>query len=117
MQAEIAQHRGPLPAALTKRLLETYQIPQIRSAIAQTADEAVRLAHSIGYPLVAKILSPDIPHRTEIGAVQLDIATPDALRAAIATIDANVRRANPRAASKATNCRDSSPVGSRSWPG
>lgn len=97
LQEEIAAHQGPLPAALTKRLLKAYELPFVRTATVQTADEAVLRAAAIGYPLVVKILSPDTPHRSEIGAVQLGIADDAALRDAIAAIERNVRAARPDA--------------------
>lgn len=51
----------------------------------------------IGFPVVAKILSPDIAHKTDAGGVAIDIATPEALEAAVSRILARVRASRPNA--------------------
>jgi acetyltransferase len=88
---------GALPGALTTRLLAAYGLPPVRSAIAADADEAVAHAARLGYPLVVKVVSRDVPHRSDVGAVQLGIRDEAGLRAAIATIAANVQGAVPSA--------------------
>ena len=96
-EAVAAAPPGPLSADLTARLLAAYAIPVVRSALARTATEAAALARGIGYPLVAKVASPDIPHRSEIGAVALGLTDEAALAAALARIERNVRRHAPGA--------------------
>ncbi len=54
-----------------KALLETYGIARPKELIARTEDEAVNHADEIGYPLVMKINSADIAHKTEAGGVIL----------------------------------------------
>jgi acetate---CoA ligase (ADP-forming) len=88
---------GPLSGALTARLLTAYGLPLVRSAVAATADEAALRAGDLGYPLVVKVVSRDVPHRSDIGAVQLGIRDEAGLRAAIAAIATNVRLAVPNA--------------------
>jgi acetyltransferase len=56
-----------------KRLLKYYNFPVVNTEVATTADEAVAFARQIGYPVVLKILSPQIVHKTEAGGVILDI--------------------------------------------
>ncbi|MEN9774648.1 MAG: hypothetical protein RL322_1718 [Pseudomonadota bacterium] len=56
-----------------KRVLADIGIPVLDEAIAGSADEAARVAHRMGYPVVLKILSPDITHKTEVGGVVLDV--------------------------------------------
>lgn len=75
-----------------KALLRTAGIALPASGVARTADEAVQLAQRIGYPVVAKLLSAAITHKTEVGGVVLDIAGDDALREAWSRIHANVAR-------------------------
>ena len=53
--------------------------------------EAVTLAGRIGYPMVVKVVSADVPHRSDVGAVQLGIKDEAGLRAAVALIEKNVR--------------------------
>lgn len=75
-----------------KALLRTAGIALPASRVARTADEAVQVAQRIGYPVVAKLLSAAITHKTEVGGVVLDIAGDDALREAWSRIHANVAR-------------------------
>jgi acetyl coenzyme A synthetase (ADP forming)-like protein len=56
-----------------RAVLEAYGIPVPPSQLAQTPDEAVQIAREIGYPVVMKIASPDILHKTDIGGVRLDL--------------------------------------------
>ncbi len=97
LRAAIMGHRGALPASLTRRLLMAYDIPFVASADAPDDASAVTEADRIGYPVVLKIASPDIAHRSDVGGVALGIAGPDALRAAMARMTAQVRNALPAA--------------------
>lgn len=72
-----------------------FKAPQ--SGLANSAKEAVRLAESIGYPLVMKIDSPDILHKTDIGGVALNIGDAQAVEKAYETIMANVMKHHPDA--------------------
>jgi acetyltransferase len=89
--------RGPVPADMARRLLDAYGLPLVRSAVAASADAAAVRADEIGYPLVAKVLSRDVPHRSEIGAVRTGLRDEAELRAAIAAIEQAVRTAVPGA--------------------
>lgn len=87
---EIGGLRGSLPAKLVGRLLASYGIPVVKSAVARSAEEAVSLAARIGYPMVVKVMSAGVPHRSDVGAVQLGIKDEAGLRAAVALIEKNV---------------------------
>jgi len=97
IEQEIAGGSGPLSAALCTKILTAYGIPLVRSAIVHTPEEAVGCADAIGFPLVVKIVSRDIAHRSDIGGVQRGIDSADALRDAIDRIFRNVRAAAPAA--------------------
>jgi acetyltransferase len=97
LQREIAGARGPLPPKLVGRLLGSYGIPVVKSAIARSAVEAVAVAGQIGYPMVVKVMSADVPHRSDVGAVQVGIKDETGLRAAVALIEKNVREKVPDA--------------------
>jgi acetyltransferase len=56
-----------------RHLLADYGIPGPAEAVAETADEAIEAVEGIGYPVVLKILSPDIQHKTEIGGVRVGL--------------------------------------------
>jgi acetyltransferase len=81
------QDFGP---ALTERqgklILAEYGIPIATEALATDAEEAVRMARAIGYPVVLKIESPEIAHKTEAGGVEIDINGDAEVRAAFARI-------------------------------
>ncbi|MFA5365308.1 MAG: GNAT family N-acetyltransferase [Candidatus Bathyarchaeia archaeon] len=73
------QNREILTETEAKRLLENYNIPIVKTVIAATEDEAVSAASQIGYPVVLKILSPQIVHKSDIEGVILDINSKEEL--------------------------------------
>jgi acyl-CoA synthetase (NDP forming) len=97
IRQEIAALNGPLPSKLVVRLLASYGIPVVKSVVARSAAEAVKLAGQIGYPMVVKVASADVPHRSDVGAVQLGIRNEAGLSAALALIEKNVREKVPGA--------------------
>ena len=97
MRQEIAGLSGPLPSKLVGRLLASYRIPVVKSVVARSAAEALTLGGQIGYPMVVKVASADVPHRSDVGAVQLGITNAAGLGAALALIERNVREKVPGA--------------------
>lgn len=69
-----ADGRQTIGDAEARDILEAYGIRIPASKLATSADEAVEIAEGIGYPLVMKIASPDILHKTDIGGVKLGLA-------------------------------------------
>jgi len=61
----------------SKQLLEAYGIPTVHTEIAENAREAARIAGEIGYPVVLKLYSETITHKTDVGGVQLNLKNPD----------------------------------------
>lgn len=88
--------RSPNEAA-AKALLAAAGIDAAPERACATAGEAVVAAEEIGFPVVMKILSPDILHKSDIGGVLLDIATPDAVRAGFDTLLSRAMAAEPSA--------------------
>ncbi len=80
-----------------KEFLESYGIPFPARSIAKTPDEAVEKSRSIGYPVVFKILSPDIIHKTDVGGVKLNILDDNMAREAFNEIMNNVKSKKPDA--------------------
>src|SRR4029079_10534309 len=83
----IVQHaRVSAPTILTefesKKILEAYDIPTVETHIAVTAEEAVKRANKIGYPVVLKLHSETIIHKTDVGGVQLNLRNASAVRRA-----------------------------------
>jgi acetyltransferase len=75
-----AEGRLSIGDAEARQVMEAYGIPVPQSRLASTAEEAVRFADEIGFPVVMKIASPDILHKTDIGGIKLDIRTPTDVR-------------------------------------
>jgi acetyl coenzyme A synthetase (ADP forming)-like protein len=75
-----AQRRVQIGDAEARDILEAYRIPIPTSKLCSTVDEAVAFAEQIGYPVVMKIASPDILHKTDIGGVRLNIESADDVR-------------------------------------
>ena len=74
-----------------KRLLNAYGIQAGGDRLAETADAAAKAMEAIGSPVALKLQSPDIPHKTEAGAVILGVTTPGAAREAYADLVARGR--------------------------
>jgi len=97
MRNAAMENREILTEAEAKKLLQYYNIPIVKTLVAKTADEAATLASQIGYPVVLKILSPQIVHKTDAGGVVLDINSEAELRKAFALIVQNAKEYNPNA--------------------
>lgn len=106
--AELASEIGSGPQAdlpagrvLTWReaqpLLDAYDVPVPETRLATDADAAVDHADAIGYPVVLKLDSADVPHRTDADAVRVGLEGPDAARDAYREIRANVEDYDPGA--------------------
>ena len=80
-----------------KRILAAAGIPAVPEKACATVEDAVAAAVSFGFPVVAKILSPDILHKSEIGGVILDLASAEAVREAHATLLARAAERAPGA--------------------
>jgi acetyltransferase len=85
------ENRELLTEPEAKKLLEYYNFPVIKTCVATTPEEAVALANQIGYPVVLKILSPQITHKTEAGGVILDINTDKKVKEAYHQIIQNAK--------------------------
>ena len=76
----------------SKKLLKAYGIPVSQEAIAQTAAEAVKIARKIGFPVVAKVVSTDILHKSDIGGVVLNLNNAADVKKAFNDITKRVRK-------------------------
>jgi acetyltransferase len=70
----------------SKRVLEAYRIPTVVTRLATTVDKAVQAAESIGYPVVLKLNSETITHKTDVGGVHLNLHNPSEVRNAFQAI-------------------------------
>ncbi len=94
---QLTEAKGLLGEVQSKRLLDAYGIPIVKTAVAQSADEAVQIADGMKYPVVLKILSPDISHKTDAGGVMLNLANSAAVRSGYEQMLATVRSRCPDA--------------------
>jgi acetyltransferase len=87
-----------LDEVASKKLLKAYGIPISKEAIARSAAEAVKIARAIGFPVVAKVVSPDILHKSDIGGVVLNLSSAAEVKKAFTDISARVTklRSKPR---------------------
>ncbi|MCC5632827.1 bifunctional acetate--CoA ligase family protein/GNAT family N-acetyltransferase [Nostoc sphaeroides CHAB 2801] len=74
----------------SKQILAAYGIPTVATQVATNAEEAVRLAEEIGYPVVLKVFSQTITHKTDVDGVHLNLHNADAVREAYNAIASSV---------------------------
>jgi len=87
-----------LPASESVAMLKDYGISAFDAPLAVSSDEAVALANDFGMPVVLKIASADVSHKTDVGGVQLNLTTDDEVRSAYETIISAVKAQVPGAA-------------------
>lgn len=87
-----ANGAAALDEVASKQLLKAYGIPISKEDVAQTAAEAVKIAKAIGFPVVAKVVSPDILHKSDIGGVVLNLANAAEVKKAFNDITARVKK-------------------------
>ncbi len=80
-----------------KTICREYGIPVTQFKVAQDVDEATEFAQEIGYPVVLKVVSPEILHKSDVGGVMVDLKTAHEVEAAYSTIQSNVEKAQPKA--------------------
>lgn len=79
------------------QIVAAYGVPVPPGVLAKSPDEAAQGATRIGFPVVLKVVSPDILHKSEVGGVRLNLKTPEEVRQAYLSILASVQRAAPGA--------------------
>lgn len=92
----IAQGREMLTEYEAKQVLAAYGIPIVETQRVENAEQAIRSAEQLGYPVALKVLSEDISHKSDVGGVILDIDSAEQLRAAVHSMNARL----------AANCPD-----------
>src|SRR6267143_1841543 len=92
LDAVKADKRTSLTAPEGKLVCDAYGIPVPKEGVAKSASEAARIAAEMGFPVVMKIVSPDILHKTEAGGVMVGVKTAADVEKNYATILANARK-------------------------
>ncbi len=93
----VASGQRTLSETDSKAVLAAFGIPVAQTVVTHSADEAVEVASRIGFPVVMKIHSDDVTHKSDVGGVRLNVTTPDQVRAAWSQIGQNVLAARPDA--------------------
>jgi acetyl coenzyme A synthetase (ADP forming)-like protein len=88
---------GFLPQETVNQIMTAYGIAPLPMQLAQTANQAARLAYEAGFPVALKVASPDIPHKSDVGGVLLDLRDEVAVAKGFHTVIQNACRAHPRA--------------------
>ncbi len=91
------QRRLSIGDSEARQILTAYGLQIPRSEIAATPDEAVEIANQIGYPVVLKIASPDILHKTDVGGVKVGLSNAEQLRDAYELMVYRAHRYLPQA--------------------
>lgn len=86
-----------LPDDVTSRVLNVYGIPTLPLTLATTPEEAVELAKQAGFPVVLKLASPDISHKSDVGGVLLNLNNASQVIRGFEIITLNVRKKKPKA--------------------
>jgi acetyltransferase len=93
----IKSPRLPVSLANPDELRASYEIPAAPTRIARDESEAVTIADELGYPVVMKIASPDILHKSDIGGVVLNVQDASSVQFAYTQIMGRVKTSNPGA--------------------
>jgi acetyl coenzyme A synthetase (ADP forming)-like protein len=93
----LAEGRNALSAPEAKQVADAYGIPTPGEGLAKTAEETAELAGRIGFPVVLKIVSPEILHKTDAGGVLVGIETPEAAAKGYDEIVRNAKAYDPNA--------------------
>ena len=86
-----AEGRDALTEVEAKQVFSAYNLPVTATTLARSEDEAVQMANKIGFPVVMKIVSPDILHKSDAGGVKVNIKSEKEARDAYQTILSNSR--------------------------
>lgn len=97
IKSALNENRTFLMEHESKDLITKYDIPVGQYKVVKTEDEAVRFAKSIGYPVVVKLMSPDIIHKTEAGVIKLNLNSEEEIRKGYNEIIINGKNFNPEA--------------------
>src|SRR6476469_6238815 len=87
-----ADKRASLTAPEGKLVCDAYRIPVPKEGVASSAAEAAKIATGMGFPVVMKIVSPDILHKPEAGGVMVGVKTAAEVEKNYATILANAKK-------------------------
>lgn len=97
IQAALAAGRTLLSEPESKAVLAAYGIPVVETRIASSATDVAQLAEEVGFPVVVKILSPDISHKSDVGGVALSLETAEQVTQAALMMERHLKVLRPEA--------------------
>jgi acetyl-CoA synthetase (ADP-forming) len=107
----LSEGRTALLETEAKELCSHYGIPVPRSRLAKSLDEAMKAAQGIGFPVVVKIVSEDILHKSDAGCVVVGVSDAEELKAAYERVVGNALKFNPRASIRGVLIEEMVPKG------
>lgn len=96
IESALSEGRSTLTTLESKAILRAFHIPAEQAVLAHSAAEALVAAESLGYPVVMKVSSPDITHKSDVGGVRLNIANAQAVRSVFNEMMESARLHNPQ---------------------
>ena len=108
---DAAAGRKHLPDVEALQILAAYGLPVLPSGVAQSAEEAARVAGRVGYPVALKVYSSDIVHKFDVGGVILNVGDAAGARAGFEKITAAARKAVPEAQLRGVHVQKMAPAG------
>jgi acetyltransferase len=106
-----ADGRDSLTEIEAKEVFKAYGLLVTNTQLSKSEDEAVALAKKVGFPVVMKIVSPEILHKSDAGGVKVNIKDEDSVRAAYKTIIANAKAYKPDANIHGIAIQEMAPIG------
>ena len=106
-----ADGRNSLTEIEAKQVFSAYGLPVTSTRLARSEEEAVRLANEVGYPVVMKIVSPEILHKSDAGGVKVNVKDDATVREAFATIMKNAKAYNVSANIHGIAIQEMAPAG------
>ncbi len=97
IEAALESGISVLSSAESKAVLAAFRVPVARALPARSAHEAIAAAQELGFPVVLKIDSPDITHKTDVGGVRLNLRDEEAVHAAYDAVIESAQRSRPQA--------------------
>lgn len=97
IQKAVQQKQYQLLEPQAKELIKAFEIPTTKHSLVYSVKEAILAANSIGYPVVMKVVSPDVLHKTDYGGVRLNVRNDDEVEYGYEEILKNVKKKAPDA--------------------
>jgi acetyl-CoA synthetase (ADP-forming) len=92
IETALSSGRNFLLEPESKEVVSSYGMPITRFRVAKTVEEAIKFSGEIGYPVVIKVVSPDVLHKSDVGAVKINLKNAEEVKTAFSEIMKNVKK-------------------------